>query len=272
MRCIFCKGDSEGSRSVEHIIPEALGNTEHTLPRGVVCDTCNNYFARKIEGPLLESPWFRHARSRQWVPNKRGFVPPMTGVVPGARMTANVWMDMPRLTFEGRNEAENNQLMDAVLSGRASSVYIPIITALDQKLMARFLGKIAIEILAQRLMPVDGWEESLIDDPQLEPLRRFVRIGDRPSSWPFSRRRIYGEDDLQLEWDGGYQVLHEYTLLYTKKMELYAVVCIFGEEFAINFGGPDIESYSAWLGSNGGRSPLYVSDTLPVPDLAIAGV
>ncbi len=64
MRCIFCKGDSNQSRSVEHIIPEALGNIEHVLPRGIVCDTCNNYFARKVEGPLLETQWFRHARSK----------------------------------------------------------------------------------------------------------------------------------------------------------------------------------------------------------------
>ena len=33
-----------------------------------------------------------------------------------------------------------------------------------------------------------------------------------------------------------YQVLHEYTLFHTEARELYAVVCIFGEEFAINFG------------------------------------
>lgn len=52
VRCIFCKQNSEGSRSVEHIIPESIGNTRHILPRGTVCDRCNNYFSRKVEGPL----------------------------------------------------------------------------------------------------------------------------------------------------------------------------------------------------------------------------
>jgi HNH endonuclease len=93
MRCIFCKGDSTQSRSVEHIIPEALGNIEHVLPRGIVCDTCNNYFARKVEGPLLETQWFWHARSHQAIGNKRGFITPMSGIVPGARLGANVWLD-----------------------------------------------------------------------------------------------------------------------------------------------------------------------------------
>jgi hypothetical protein len=55
MRCIFCKNDSSNSKSVEHIIPESLGNTTRTLPKGVVCDTCNNYFARKVEKPFLEA-------------------------------------------------------------------------------------------------------------------------------------------------------------------------------------------------------------------------
>jgi hypothetical protein len=107
---------------VEHIIPEALGNIEHVLPVGVVCDTCNNYFARKIEGPLLETPWFQHVRSRQWVKNKRGRVPPMRGIVPGARMAAKVWIDMPKLIFEAHTESEQIRLENAILSGRANSV------------------------------------------------------------------------------------------------------------------------------------------------------
>jgi hypothetical protein len=126
--------------------------------------------------------------------------------------------------------------------------------------MSRFLAKVAIEILAQRLISVEGWEEPLIDDAQLDPFRRFARIGDRPSSWPHSRRRIYGEDDLQMERDRGFQVLHEFTLLYTDKCELFAVLCLFGEEFAINFGGPEISGYSLWLNEHDGLSPLYLTD------------
>lgn len=65
MRCIFCERDSSTSRSIEHIIPESLGNHEHVLERGVVCDGCNNYLARKIEEPVLSSGYFKNLRSRQ---------------------------------------------------------------------------------------------------------------------------------------------------------------------------------------------------------------
>jgi len=75
MRCIFCKKDSSTSRSVEHIVPESFGNTDHVLPVGVVCDACNQYFARKVERQILESPMFRLLRLDMEVPNKRGRVP-----------------------------------------------------------------------------------------------------------------------------------------------------------------------------------------------------
>lgn len=75
MRCIFCKRESSTSRSVEHIVPESLGNIEHVLPVGAVCDDCNQYFARKVERQLLDSPMFRLLRAVMTVPNKRGRVP-----------------------------------------------------------------------------------------------------------------------------------------------------------------------------------------------------
>ena len=75
MRCIFCKTSSDDSKSVEHIIPESLGNVAHTLSAGIVCDKCNQYFALKVEKPVLDSNVFRTIRSRMNVPNKKGRVP-----------------------------------------------------------------------------------------------------------------------------------------------------------------------------------------------------
>jgi hypothetical protein len=64
MRCIFCKQDSKDSKTIEHIIPESLGNKDHILLSGVVCDKCNNYFGLKVEKPLLETDYFKQARFR----------------------------------------------------------------------------------------------------------------------------------------------------------------------------------------------------------------
>src|SRR4051794_22891977 len=81
MRCIFCKADSSSSRSVEHIVPESLGNVSNLLPPGIVCDQCNNYFARKVEKPVLDSGLFTITRFTQALPNKRGRVPIIGGII-----------------------------------------------------------------------------------------------------------------------------------------------------------------------------------------------
>lgn len=185
-------------------------------------------------------------------------------------MNADVWLDGNNLTLVGRNEREHRVLAEAIQTGRARSVYIPIIEAIDQRLMSRFLAKVALEILAERLIRVEGWNEEIVDKAGLDRLRYFARIGDRPDKWPFSRRRIYGEEDVQREGDAGYQVLHEFTILCEPlpepgHLDLHAVVCIFGEEFAINIGEPEIASYERWLKAHDGKSPLYTSDTLTVP-------
>ena len=194
----------------------------------------------------------------------------MTGIVPGARMSAHVWLDGPNLTLGGQTECDHHTLMDAIITRRAHSVYIPIVQAIDQRLMSRFLAKLALEVLAHRVLHVTGWQDEIVDKEALDAIRHFARVGARPSEWPFSRRRIYGEEDVKREGSSEFQVLHEFTILCESlpqpgHLDLYAVVCIFGEEFAINLGEPEIASYEHWLRAHSGISPLYVSDTLPMP-------
>ena len=81
MRCIFCKQDSSKSKSDEHIIPESIGNKRRVLPVGVVCDQCNNYFASKVEEPILSHPSMRNLRAWNGVRSKRGNYPSLLGSV-----------------------------------------------------------------------------------------------------------------------------------------------------------------------------------------------
>ncbi len=73
--CLFCRRGDGGFTSVEHIFPEALGNTELLLPVGVVCDRCNH-------GPLAEtdkalSSFLPIDLMRTWhgIPSKSGKLP-----------------------------------------------------------------------------------------------------------------------------------------------------------------------------------------------------
>ncbi|TVZ40281.1 HNH endonuclease [Alteromonadaceae bacterium 2753L.S.0a.02] len=52
VNCIFCCHDTTTECSVEHIIPHSFGCTV-TLPRGTVCDKCNQYLS-KIDKELIQ--------------------------------------------------------------------------------------------------------------------------------------------------------------------------------------------------------------------------
>jgi hypothetical protein len=54
-----------------------------------------------------------------------------------------------------------------------------------------------------------------------------------------------------------FQVVHEFDVLATEWGEWFLVVAIFGTEFAINYGGPEIDGYLRWLEEHDNASPLY---------------
>lgn len=64
-------------KSEEHIIPKSLGNEEIVLPKGIICDNCNNYFAREIEKPFLENETIKLLRTFHTVPSRKGNIPPL---------------------------------------------------------------------------------------------------------------------------------------------------------------------------------------------------
>jgi hypothetical protein len=81
MRSIFCKQNLVNAKSREHILPESIGNTTQVLPRGIVCDKCNNYFAREVEKPFLEDPSIAALRCGKGLESKRGKIPAISGML-----------------------------------------------------------------------------------------------------------------------------------------------------------------------------------------------
>ena len=73
--CLFCRGTDGGFSSVEHIIPESLGNTELILPAGVVCNDCNNGVCAQLDHALLNFYPIAMLRTLQGIPTKSGSLP-----------------------------------------------------------------------------------------------------------------------------------------------------------------------------------------------------
>ena len=260
MRCIFCKQNSDSSVSKEHIVPESLGNTEHVLPKGWVCDSCNNYLAIKVEQPFLESLFGRNSRFWMQVPNKKGRIPSVIGLYPKLRTKVELFHAGPgKLLAGATKEEDKRKLVDSIESSPQGNFYIPV-TDLPSSdyITSRFIAKVGLEILAHRCLKNPDLNKEIIDTTELDELRNYVRRGNPNLVWPLSIRRIYPQDFIFA--DGrheSYEVLHEFDILVTDSNEYYAAIAIFGVEFVINLGGPELDGYHHWFKNNKGQSPLY---------------
>ena len=255
MRCLFCKADSRGSQSKEHIIPESLGNTALVLPPGVVCDRCNNYFSREVEKPFLESTGIVFLRFRQRIPSKRGLIPPMFGVLrPGFPALARMHLKGP---LDG-DVLVPPEAIDHIVAANGGELIFPAEAPLPcGPVVSRFLAKVALETMAQRFVDHEGGVDYLADEPKLDSIRNHARRGSQPD-WPVNVRRIYGENHRWIDSQGAQvQVLHESDILMSETNEYYLILALFGLEFAINYGGAEIGGYRDWLSHHGMVSPLY---------------
>ena len=73
--CLFCRRSDGGFRSREHVFPEALGNYEFILERGIVCDRCNNGQLGTIDGALANFQPIAFRRTLLRIAGKRATLP-----------------------------------------------------------------------------------------------------------------------------------------------------------------------------------------------------
>lgn len=267
MRCIFCKTDSSSSKSVEHIIPESLGNKNGTLPKGAVCDRCNNYFAHKIEKVVLEMEYFQSLRARLMIENKKGILPKLLGFTKNKEVVEVRFLQDDSDTIEVR-------CSDSAVESLSNSneIYVPFIPEppKDDINISKFLGKIALEALAKRVSAIDGWQNDFVDSCSLDELRNFVRYGKGYKIWSYKIRRIDSENQVKYDkkLNKYIEKLNEYDFLIPDKADvdndihnldnMYFVMVIMGIEYTINLTNAGLDRYIKWLSDNQGKSILQM--------------
>lgn len=260
MRCIFCKEDSSTSKSVEHIMPESIGSLRRVLPPGVVCDKCNNYFARKVEQPVLNSPWMRNLRAWHQVPSKKGNLPSLVGHIAGTGVKVN-WSrsDDGRIRLDPERKSEVDALDKIIEGGFETPVLFFIHDDVPDELMPRFLAKMGLETLAELFLADRSALASLVvEQPAFDAIREFARKGPPSANWPVSKRRIYPVETKMVHPDTGAWVQAGFgcRVFRTRRSETYFAFCLYGMEFVINLGGPSIRGYKEWLDEHDQASPL----------------
>lgn len=259
MRCIFCKNDSTASRSVEHIMPESIGSRRRVLPSGVVCDKCNNYFARKVEQPILNHKWMRNLRAWHQVPSKKGNYLSLVGHIAGSEVQVNMRRGIDgELQLSTERKSEAAELHSVIKGGFETPLLFTIEDDIPQREMSRFLCKMAFEASAELFLKDADELEKLVDEPFYDNIRHFVRVGNKPERWPFSQRIVFPSDTLMRHPETNEWVVAGFgcTLFMTRRNETFFAFLMYGVEFVINVGGPSIRGYEEWLSDHSGISPL----------------
>ena len=270
MQCIFCHNESSSSKSVEHIIPESLGNKHHFLPKGYVCDECNHYFAIKIENELLSQPYFVSMRFRNEILTKKGRNVKEKMMFLGALKSVEAIL---QTTEDGRIISfYDEDLFDRVKNGEVNEIMALYIPEPDypNKTMSRFLAKCAYEYFLYNMgkEKYDICVQELLckESDILKALREYARYG-KGEYWQYNQRRIYSEGDVVFNQNEGlnYEILHEMRFFTREhkrflnghvEAEVYFVMAIAGIEYAICISDPNISEYQKWLEEHNGLSPL----------------
>lgn len=240
-------------------MPESIGSKKRVLPRGIVCDKCNNYFARKVEEPVLSHPSMRNLRAWHQVPSKRGNIPSLRGHISGTDVAVGF-----RRSFDGKLKIVPERLCDAahvtaeLTTGLPNGFLFLIDMDPPKREMSRFLCKMALETIAEIFVQDEGGAEEVVDASFFNNISTYARYGNNFSEWPYSQRRIYSEKTLMRQRDTNEWVPVGFgcSFFMTKRLETLFVFCFYGIEFVINVGGPSIRGYEEWLEDHGHISPM----------------
>ncbi len=137
-QCIFCKSTDNTFTSIEHIFPESLGNKEKILPKGIVCDKCNNGILANLDNELVDFGVIKFFRTLNGVENKKGKIP-ITNL-------NNIKIENHNKTGVKINLLNNKNIYNQTDKGFELDFLVKMDTS-QLKLLSRALYKIVLELM-----------------------------------------------------------------------------------------------------------------------------
>lgn len=179
--CLFCKQPGV-FQTREHIVPESLGNDTDIL-KGVICNSCQNYFGREIEKAALEQTPIAFWRSCLGIRTKRRHLPsvnldpPLRGAIPAFHPTSDTGIGFSAHENGSTSIDVDNSAFIQRLLPKDEGEYRMVLSPWHLSIIGRFLGKMGLEYVA--LSDLD-----YAFSTQFEDIRSFVRYGSRKHLWP----------------------------------------------------------------------------------------
>jgi len=180
--CLYCHGAGPFN-TIEHVVPESLGNEELIL-KGCVCDACQSYFGREVERYVLEKTPIAVWRALLGIQTKKGRLP--TVDVSQPKRTKGKFPDTHSLhddiVFRSHPDgstsvdANDNFIVRGLLDGTKQQFNL-VLTPKKTSMLGRFLGKIGLGVLAIS-------EPQRAYDKKFDRIRSYARFGNSEEIWP----------------------------------------------------------------------------------------
>lgn len=213
--CIYCLKNASNAKGVEHVIPESLGFKE-TLPKGYVCDECNNYFS-KIDNTILNNRYIAMQIGTGQIPGKKDKIRKLIG---------------DKLYFPEKDHFSLKSDTLTICPGKVKESYDVTFkqnSVFDELKFARGIHKIAFNLY------VFQYRQRAALNQKFDNLRRYIRNPDKNEFWkyackyePNSNNRYIKENivifntygleflvSLANEWDEKIARNNGYKILYT---------------------------------------------------------
>lgn len=191
IKCLFCdEGDS--FTTIEHIIPESLGNDDLLL-ENEICDKCQNYLS-KIENYVLHRTPFGFWRTLYGIKTKKKKLPQVdfakkensSGRLPDSSYHHdNISLHSHPDFSTGLIFKDIKTQSEALEKGQLKYVLTP--KALHE--IGRFIGKIGIELICLQ-------DRNLARSEEFQPIKDYVRRGFKDELWP-----VFHSSDRDVEKD-----------------------------------------------------------------------
>lgn len=175
--CLFCRGDGPFT-TVEHIVPESLGNDSDVL-RDVVCDRCQNYLGRAVEKPAFDATPFGFWRTVLGTKTKAGALPKFASLPPKSGAFPSEHPLTDHFQVSANEDASTTLNIPQSINnpnGRSPQLKI-VFSPWHIFTMGRFLGKIGLEYLALK-------QRDVAMSKSLDQIRNYVRRGSVGWLWP----------------------------------------------------------------------------------------
>lgn len=187
--CLFCWSDGPFN-TIEHVIPESLGNDALTL-EGHVCDSCQAYFGKEVERFVLTKTPIAFWRTYLGITTKAGRLPLVDFSQPRrdkGTLPATHWAH-DDLVYEAHEDGSTSvAILDErtarrVLRGTQTSFRL-VMTPKVLSMMGRFFCKVGVELLCCH-------DPTLARDVRFDPARVYARTGrHRSTLWPIFHTEV----------------------------------------------------------------------------------